>query len=87
MMAMITLTDSISKAFENGVFAIGPCLDFSKVFVTINYSVLSMKMFHYGICGCALEWFVSYLTNRKQYVVYINICSDLKVIYIYNSRC
>ena len=28
-------------------------------------------MEHYGIRGCALEWFRSYLSGRKQYV-YVN---------------
>ena len=80
VMALITLVDKISKALENGEFAIGLFLDFSKAFDTINYDVLFMKLFHYGVRGCALDWFMSYLTNRKQYVVYNGACSNLKPI-------
>ena len=80
VMALITLVDKISKALENGEFAIGLFLDFSKAFKTINYDVLFMKLFHYGVRGCALDWFMSYLTNRKQYVVYNGACSNLKPI-------
>ena len=39
-----------------------------------------MKLFHYGIRGCVLDWFKSYLTNRKQYVQYNDTSSSLKNI-------
>ena len=35
---------------------------------TIDHTLLIKKLHHYGIRGTALDWFVSYLTNRKQYV-------------------
>ena len=75
-MALITLVDRISMALENGEFTLGLFLDFSKAFDTINYEIMYMKLFHYGIRGCALDWFKSYLTNRKQYVYYNGVCSS-----------
>ena len=80
VMALIILVDKISKALEDGEFAIGLFLDFSKAFDTINYDILYMKLFHYGIRGCSLDWFKSYLTNRKQYVYYNDVSSSLKPI-------
>ena len=45
-------------------------LNWSKAFDTINYNVLFSKLHYYGIRGCALNWFQSYLSYRLQQVEY-----------------
>ena len=44
--------------------------DLSRAFDTINHGILLRKLQFYGIRGHALEWFKSYLGQRKQYINY-----------------
>lgn len=40
----------------------------TKAFDTVKHDILIQKLDHYGIRSTAKNWFVSYLTNRKQFV-------------------
>ena len=47
----------------------GIYLDLQKAFDTVNHTILLQKLAIYEIRGTVLQWFDSYLTNRKQYTV------------------
>jgi len=64
-------------ALESSNYNLSMFLDLSKAFDTINHNLLCKKWCHYGIHGVALEWFRSYLIERKQYVYYK--CVDSKL--------
>ena len=40
--------------------------DLKKVFDTVDHAILTAKLRYYSIIGTALQWFKSYLNNRKQ---------------------
>ena len=73
--AMIDFIDIITESKENNEYCIGLFLDLSKAFDTIDHSILLKKLEWYGVRGRALEWFRSYLHNRKQYTTY-NVSSE-----------
>ena len=79
-MALMLLIDKLTNAIEKGEYGIGVFLDFSKAFDTVDHTILLSKLYHYGIRGSALSWFSSYLSNRKQYVSYNNVSSNIKTI-------
>ena len=78
--AILTLTDFISQALENGDYVIGIFLDFSKAFDTVNHAILFEKLDHMGIRGIAYDWLCDYLNNRSQYVSYDGSKSEYRNI-------
>ena len=68
--ALLSLVDSLTQALERGEHVVGVYLDFSKAFDTVDHMILLQKLYHYGVRGCAHDWFTSYLTNRSQFVTY-----------------
>ena len=76
-LALTVLMDKLIKSLENGNYVVGVFLDFTKAFDTVDHKILLAKLCHYGIRGSALDWFSSYLTNRKQFVTYNNERSEL----------
>ena len=69
-LALIYLVDKISNALEEGDFVLGIFLDFSKAFDTVNHDILFEKLEFNGVRGTSLNWFKSYLSNRRQFVEY-----------------
>ena len=79
-MALLVLLENILNTLEKGHSAVGLFLDFKKAFDTVDHDLLFQKMNTYGIRGNVLNWFSSYLRNRKQTVIYNNHESDYKEI-------
>ena len=67
-MALIEFVNNVSLALEEKKIVLGLSLDLSKAFDSIDHDIIIHKMYHYGFCGNVLNWFISYLSNRKQYV-------------------
>ena len=75
---LVDFVDKICNAVENNQQSIGIFLDLSKAFDTIDHNILLHKLTYYGFRGKALDWFSSYLSNRKQCVIYTNEKSTME---------
>ena len=65
-MPLLLLYSKIADALELGEFTVGVGLDVSKAFDTVNHQILLSKLYYYGLRGCVMNWFASYLAGRKQ---------------------
>ena len=74
--ALITITEKIRKATDNGKITCGVFLDLQKAFDTVDHEILLSKLEHYGIRGVPLKWFKTFLTQRHQYVSIKNSISE-----------
>ena len=66
--ALLNAQNSILHSLNKNQIAVLLLLDYSKAFDVIEHSILIKKLEHYGIRGVALNWFSSYLSNRRQFV-------------------
>lgn len=57
-------------------------LDLKRAFETVDHTILCAVLSHYGVRGKALDWFRSWLHDRRQYTTYKNKTSDSKQIKI-----
>lgn len=73
--AILSMLNQIINSIDNGEYVIGIFLDLKKAFDTIDHEILLKKMQHYGIRSDALNWFRSYLNNRRQYT-FVNNCTS-----------
>ena len=67
-LALIEIVDGIKSYIDKGEIVMGSYLDLKKAFDTVNHPILFDKLEHYRIRGAPLDFFKSYLCNRKQCV-------------------
>ena len=79
-MACLQLTDNIIWMMEENKVPVNVFMDLSKAFDTIDHQILLNKLQFYGLKGTELELFVSYLSNRKQYVQFEDKKSKTEII-------
>ena len=70
------LVDQINCSFEKNLYTLGIFIDLSKAFDTVDHKILITKLGNYGIKGTNLQWFTSYLENRKLFVAYENFSTS-----------
>lgn len=64
--AVNLLVNRVAQTLDNGDPCIGVFLDLKKAFDTVSPTILLRKLECMGIRGTALEWFSSYLSDRRQ---------------------
>ena len=78
--AVMQITEKIKESIDKGKFGCGIFIDLRKAFDTVNHDILLLKLEHYSIRDNMLNWFKSYLSNRKQYVFLNGESSEVKDI-------
>lgn len=66
--AVVALVDCVTRKLDSGQKCLGVFLDLAKAFDTVSWPILLRKLELYGIRGVTLDWFRSYLYERKQRV-------------------
>ena len=66
--ALLKLRDDIKRAMSSGEITLLVLVDFSKAFDTLAYDKLIEKMDKQGFSKAFLNWTLSYLSNRSQFV-------------------
>jgi exonuclease III len=68
--ALIRILNDILTSLDDDKISVLLLLDLSAAFDTIDHEILLTRLrINFGICDTALNWFRSYLSNRKQFVL------------------
>ena len=67
--AILNICDNILNNFDSKKHTVSIFLDLSKGFDCANHRILLKKLHHYGVRGIALDFFKSYLNDRKQFTI------------------
>ena len=72
--AIIALTEKVSMALDSGKIVGSVFLDLKKAFDCVSHDIL------YGIHDNLMQWFMSYLSAKSQYVSYNGTKSSIRNI-------
>jgi len=64
---LLLFSNKITEVLENKKHAIAIFCDLRKAFDTVDHAILFEKLKDVGVSGIELQWFKSYLSNRKQF--------------------
>ena len=70
---------TVMDSFATNSFSLSVFLDLTRAFDCVDHKILLRKLEHYGVREGALNWFSSYLTDRKQYVSFNNVLSKKRM--------
>ena len=66
--ALISITENIRKALDDGNIGCGVFVDLQKAFNTVDHQILLAKLNHSGIRRVSNDWFKYCLSNRSPYL-------------------
>ena len=75
--AALELVDRIIQQLDQKEIPFSIFLDLSKAFDTLDHNILLEKLTYYGVTGMANNLIKSYLTDRKQFVEFDGVKSDM----------
>jgi len=68
-LALLNQLQYLYSKLDSDEYVLSLFLDFRKAFDCVRHDILIEKLEKYGIRGIALDWFTSYLSDRKQYII------------------
>ena len=78
--AVVQLADQIRNSFESKQYTLRVFVDLFKAFDTVYRKILIFKLENYGIREKNLLWFISYVTNRIQFIKNNNLNTSFQKI-------
>ena len=66
--AIVQLAEQIYEMFNQNIYTPGVFIQLSKTFDTVNHKILLQKLSHYGMKNKSLDWFICFLSNKKQFI-------------------